>query len=112
MNLYETFVKIDVTAKDIAEGVRRDCKKCPVALAVHRKVHPHLIVTVTLEGVRINESLKNPPRWNGEDFSMSEFGPGVGKFILDYDARIICHPFSFEIELPEKFLRELPTPVV
>lgn len=85
---------IQVTADDIREGVREDCCKCPVALAIYR-------AGIVLVGVR-NDEIEVVV---GETYLNLPLPEPARDFIANFDEsrpdyRREPEPFNFEIELP------------
>ncbi len=84
--------EIHVTQEDINFGERRNCKKCPIALAINR-VFPDKFVSVSPFGVyTIDRTTLETIRYGIPSYA--------SQFIEDFD----CHPefkpepFSFEID--------------
>ena len=84
---------ISVTREHIAKGKRRDCERCPVALAI-RDALPDLIYTRVGP---INIALQ---RDAGEYLTYFAFPPEVLDFVRDYDGRRGSKPFTFELDYP------------
>ena len=84
---------ISVTAGHIAKGKRRDCERCPVALAI-RDALPDLIYA------RVGPVNIGLQREADEDLTYFAFPPEVLDFVRDYDGRRGSRPFSFELDYP------------
>ena len=83
-------ITIDVTSDDIAGGKRLACEKCPVALAVSRRVVGTASVSkfyISIDGFLV----KQPPT--------------VKSFIRDFDNQRTVKPFSFDLKLPAEIVR-------
>jgi hypothetical protein len=81
---------IQVTKDDIKRGVRKDCKCCPVALAIRRHlllanviVGKHYATLFTQEGLE----------------KIANFSEETMNRIADFDRRGEMIPFSFELEI-------------
>jgi hypothetical protein len=79
-------VHVSVTADDIDNGIRRDCWKCPVALALWRAT-----------GVKwkVNNYIAFPL---GDWDRQVHFPSKVIKFIAEFDAHTFPRPMEFDIE--------------
>jgi hypothetical protein len=86
-------MRIDVTAKDIQNGIPANPHDCPIALAVKRKIqNPDLRITVTKNCIHAEGFL-----WGNTQ--------EVQDFVRDFDSRNPVKPFSFELPvLVEKTL--------
>lgn len=82
-------VRINVTAKDIARGCRRDGTACPVFFACDRRLKGMIVVGdwVCMKGF----SVATPGR--------------VDEFIDAFDSGKPVKPFSFTIDVPAKFVK-------
>jgi hypothetical protein len=80
---------IHVTQEDIDNGVRQDCRCCPVALALKRVAR---IQRVFLGGVSLSPT------------KIIWFPPEVKRFIERFDWRNTVQPFSFELDIPDEYL--------
>lgn len=82
-------VRIDVTAEDIAHGVRGECDSCPIALAIERTLGVVPLVNrfdVALDGCDDDNAIDLP--------SEATF------FIEDFDMGLTPEPFAFDLEVP------------
>ena len=80
-------MKIQVTQSDIDNGVIRDCKYCPIALALQRAYNN--------PGLRANQGTfynDNPYTYLGA------FPTKVIQFIEELDMGLKVEPFDFELE--------------
>lgn len=80
-------MKVTVEQKHIDNGVRKDCRCCPIALAI-KKDFPNSVVDVHHDKVYVwanNEMYKLPPE--------------ARHFIARYDHHVKVEPFTFEMEL-------------
>lgn len=88
-------IKIDVTQEDIDSGLRGSCHDCPVARAILGVLAPLNVVLVGTTYI----SLEKPGcRWTGRSTKK------ISKFIQQFDSGILVKPFSFSLNIPEKFL--------
>lgn len=92
---------IDVTVADIEAGERHECHVCPVALAVKRVLRRGLIPSVTGGYITLFESHRY------EKLIHIEAPDTVGRFVIDFDKGRSVAEFSFAIEIPQQFLREV-----
>lgn len=87
-------VKIDITWGDINQGRKKNCERCPVALAILRalKIEKHVFVggtNVTIPSL---------------GFNSFAFPEEVTRFIENFDSWRHVEPFSFILEIPEGVL--------
>jgi len=81
---------IDVTEKDLIEGVRGYCKGCPVALAAMRATGGHVwVATTTISLIRDGSHYSN-------SFPLPIF---VSRNIRLFDEGCAVSPFSFKMDL-------------
>lgn len=82
-------VKVRVTQEDINLGESRNCRWCPVALAMWRATGKRWLVSpISMTVADINDS-------------GSVCLPHIAYlFVLDFDAGRPVQPFEFEVELP------------
>ncbi len=87
---------VQVLDRHIQNGTRRSCSKCMVSLAVIDVVKERVPVASSAGFLYVGEL--------GFDdaISLPRF---VGKKILEYDGDQEVTPFSFEVGIPERFLR-------
>lgn len=82
-------IRVHVTIDHINAGLRADCKKCPVALALGEILDIEDFAVgdydVYLENCRLRVFLPF----------------AVGKFIQDFDSHKLVKPFSFTLEVPD-----------
>lgn len=91
-------VKIEVTASDIKRGVVKDCKDCPVARAIRRKLERSAVCLSV----------------GADSFDFFHKGCFYGyclpeeasRFIGAFDSRTAVKPFSFCLNLPREVLKE------
>lgn len=81
-------ITIQVTAEDIANGARRNCKACPIALAASR--HECFSNAILLEVGAIYIS------WYDEKSKAVRLPEIAIEFIRDFDKRRDVKPFEFE----------------
>jgi len=80
-------ITINVTQRDIKQGERASCNKCPVALALSRH----------FRGIDVGVyscSVFHEYKW-----LWVRFPPKASKFILDFDANKHVEPFNFNLKL-------------
>jgi hypothetical protein len=87
-------VHVEVTAADITEGRRKDCKSCPIALALNRAAPQFAPWYVTN-----NWAMGEP-----EVCWKIDLPAPARDFICDYDQRAGVAPFSFTLELPKEYV--------
>jgi hypothetical protein len=83
-------ITIDVTADDIANGVRGRCSTCPVALAVRR-----------VPGLEKWEVGGMSAFYGASSFPLP---CAASRFIMDFDGGRPVEPFSFEVDVPDEYL--------
>lgn len=82
-------VQVDVTADDIAHGVRKDCDHCPIARAITR----------ALPGYTVEVSRTYAFACKGQEPGLYADLPGQAtKFISQFDAERAVKPLSFELD--------------
>lgn len=86
----EVVVRVDVTAEDIANGVRIDCAKCPVARAA-RYATGRNDVEASQGGISIGEMIFAAPH-------------RVAEFISYFDRGSRVYPFAFDLTLPAELV--------
>lgn len=92
---------IHVTAEDIVEGVKQDCSRCPVALAIRRAAGAASVDVSAAPGPRIS-----PIQWETEIYLSARLVPSIqialpGAVVARieaYDATGVMEPFEFELE--------------
>lgn len=86
-------IVVEVTEDDIRNGVKKNCNKCPIALALHRAIPTAKWVEVAGDFLA----------WgNGEDIyevDCSDISE-VWDFIADFDWGISVSPITFAINPP------------
>ncbi len=80
-------MKVSVTAEDIANGIRKNCRGCPVALATQR-TYETAYVWVNTESITIDY----------QDPRIVKTPSDVKRFVLKFDAGEPVFPFEFELE--------------
>lgn len=93
--------KIDVTEEHIKRGIRYQCNSCPVALAVGDKVTSYVKAGCTY--IR----LIDPITRYGNDSLLKQYRTPkfVADFIERFDAGAETGPFSFELNIPQEYLK-------
>lgn len=90
-------MKVKVTQQHLEQGHRFDCKRCPIALALH-DAFPQFSFQVASNSVEIcvrdgnvqciQQTRKQIPLTND-----------LQQFIINFDLRRIYHPFAFDFEI-------------
>lgn len=80
-------MRIEVTQRDIDNGVRDHCDKCAVALAIRRATGQDWQVAGPYAVLA-----------DGGYFRESVLPQVVAQFVRDFDNELAVHPFSFEFE--------------
>ena len=93
--------RIEVTQDCIDIGRRGNCVNCPVALAIR----PH--INLTEYYIKVSYTEMGIYDYNNYYVAAARLPlPTEAKqFIADYDANLIVKPFSFDIEIPSRFLK-------
>jgi hypothetical protein len=90
-------ITIKVSKNDIEAGMRSDCKSCPVALAIARRLKKKFRPAVgSMDFVVIGPDCMSPDVYLSED---------VRRFIRNFDLGLNVEPFTFKTEIPAKFLK-------
>jgi len=94
-------ILVSVTADDIAEGMRKKCHHCPVAIAIRRTLSPESVGVDQEEGyVKYREDVAS--RW----FVMSA---SVRRFISAFDKKGPGAVRPFRFRLPASVLKPSTT---
>jgi anti-sigma regulatory factor (Ser/Thr protein kinase) len=86
-------VEVEVSEFDIRHGEKANCRNCPVAMAINRRMgrwNVHALVTDHLI------ELKDPRKVYKPTFTPDE----VRKFIWRFDRGERVYPFRFALEVP------------
>ncbi len=78
---------INVTAKHIVEGERRQACRCPVALAIGDQWDSHIQPVVLNSTICLGEHFTPMP-------------PEVDRFVRDFDVGLPVEPFAFALDIP------------
>ena len=90
----------EVTADDIAMGVRTDCNNCPVARGIARMFPDSEVAVDSFDIIIIRECIAY-----GRKFTVSK---ALRQFISDFDGEEQCEPVTLEIQAaPKKRCREM-----
>ena len=81
-------MKIEVTQKDIDEGVQGECQLCPIALAFKRKTKLK----------HVDVSGKYIVLYRRKSNNLHELPKEAQTFIKRFDGEKTVKPFSFELE--------------
>ena len=93
-------LRCELTADDIAMGVRTDCNNCPVARAIAR-MFPDCDVSVDSFDIIISRDCIA----YGRKFTVSK---ALRQWISDFDGDEVCEPVKLEIQKdPKKRCREM-----
>ena len=88
-------VEVKVTQSDIDNGVKNNCYSCPIALAIDRVVGRF--------HVSVNALSAKVGLWEGWWNTSSQ----QSRFIESYDKGYRVEPFSFTLDIPERYLRNV-----
>lgn len=88
-----TTVNVEVTEKDIAEGVRHSCANCPVAIAASRAL------------ARPVETSYFYLHFGPPLFLCSKLPSVVREFVVAFDRQGSVAPFSFPLDIPSEFVK-------
>lgn len=89
---------INVTRKDIADGVRSDCQKCPISKAINRVLNSGFKAEVFLFETEFYDANENKID--------AVLNPDPAReFIVRFDNKDKLKPFSFEMEIPSEYLK-------
>jgi hypothetical protein len=106
LNEKDQTMVIQVTKQDISQGKRTAPDECPIALAIKRQLK-HTYVSVGRDFISLMkigrlDRLATPKR--------------VSRFILSFDCNFFkwlwCRPFSFDLDVPARYLPRLATEVI
>lgn len=100
-------ITVNVTARDIKQGVRRDCYACPIARALLRRLKPKWAVAVGSGHISVGKPLKAPLQFDHATCHKLLTPPAASVFVKKFDAfsANTPKPFRFELKIPTKFLR-------
>ena len=87
-------VRIEVTAEDIAAGLRNNACQCPVARAAQRACN---VESSRKLGVFRRKGGLALETW---DTDGPQLPKDVVEWVYRFDGGLPCEPFSFELELP------------
>ena len=87
-------VQIEVTQAHIDRGVREECYKCPVSLAIGDRLNESSFAEVFHEEVSI---------WGNDTGGYDDipFPENVSRRIYVYDNEYIMFPFTFTLDIPQ-----------
>lgn len=92
-------VKINVTEDDIEHGIKSDCRKCPIALAINTHLADGYIVAVNMTDVFIQRSS------NLLSFlHVARLPLTACRFIHKFDCYLAHTPFDFYLDIPDTYL--------
>ena len=97
-------MNIEVTQDDIDKGLRCNGTECPVALALQRYVKDAALVTSAF--------VYFERKWQGshpyfDTNKIAETPAVASRFILDFDQHKSVTPFSFNLDIPTEYLRNV-----
>lgn len=98
-----TVVRIDVTNADISNGVRLECTSCPVALAIDKLLKP--IFQASVHSGYIILYRHEFHNYNDAEV-IGSLDKSVRSFIKRFDINGYVEPFTFELDIPDKFLAQ------
>lgn len=93
---------IDVTAEDIARGIRRDCDSCPLALAIVRRCKQGAFVAVGTDTVHFYPNRSVTGRLAKEVVRLPQSAADF-RMCFDVHGPDQVRPFQFEMHIPEQF---------
>ncbi len=100
-------LKLHITAKDIREGVRHDCKRCPIARALKRAAaRAKIPIVFAYAGHTRLEIVVNGPSGTHRVTHRGESSEEVSKFMAAFDAWSPPSPKMITVELKELPKRE------
>lgn len=96
-------LQVNVTRRDIKTGISANCKKCPVARAIARRLRPGTKIRVepryiAFEDRRIRSGFERV-------YEAWYLPREVTQFIFRFDIGRRVRPFSFCVELPKAVLK-------
>ncbi len=92
-------IKIEVTQDDIDNGLQGNCISCPIGRAINRLLNQNYFGRATYDLVKIHSK---PSCGVVYVYPMPIHG---GNFITSFDKCYKVKPFSFDIDIPEIFLK-------
>lgn len=93
-------ITVRVTDADIRDGEQGECKRCPIALAITRRLSDRADVKVSNRLVRF---------WDLRDlaFEQVEVLPEPARrFIYIFDLDGSAEPFAFPLQVPRRLMKE------
>lgn len=81
--------KVNVTKRDIANGLRFDCQGCPIAIAVRRALRLKKGCQISAESVGVFIGQR--------EVKYRYYGKQVTEFMFAFDRKASVKPFSFSI---------------
>jgi len=93
-------VTVNVTARDIANGIRGECRSCPVARAINRLLKKPYVSIVGFSSVCYH-SITNSGNVYGPDAPKN-----ASSFIHAFDANQNPQPFKFRMSIPKMVLNK------
>ncbi len=91
---------IQVAQEDINQGIKEDCRRCPVALAIAR-VTTNCDISVA-RYIQFIHATGN----NNRNFFLRLLPLHMQAWIGDFDFGYFVRPTAFKLEIPEKYLRK------
>jgi hypothetical protein len=90
-------VTVEVTDKDIIHGERDSCRRCPISLAIQRRLRRGYSAWVGEWDVDFwNELMVKEHR--------ADLPPDAIEFIEDFDNEDMVSPISFPLDIPDELL--------
>lgn len=93
-------IEIFVSSKDIRLGNKKSCNSCPIALALMRVIEIRYLISVFEKKVEITSSQST--------FEL-DLPLVASQFIEDFDKGRVRTPFTFKMDIPNQFLRDIET---
>lgn len=106
MKCSDKFVTVNVTKNDIKRGVKADCSRCPIALAMRRILKAGTVISVIPEQV----GLKRRERYFNH-FSLPDMARRFAEAFDTSPSRRYAHhhanphPVTFLVRIPRRYLR-------
>ncbi len=91
-------IRVDVTQENIFNG-QVSTKSCPIALALNRAVKPEFYFSV------YNNTFNLIQRSNGFFVAKGNLLKKATNFVDRFDRGLKVKPFSFDLTIPEKYLK-------
>ena len=94
-------IQIDVTQDHINNGKRYECNACPIALAFQKHINDDYSFEINDEYIDV------VTKFNGYTQDEITVPYTVTAFVRNFDSRKPVEPFSFQIDIQDRFLRKI-----